>query len=257
MANKYTLLKVAENEIGYLEKKDKNNLNNKIENAGHENYTKYAEECFPELQGLSWCCMFIWWCFEKTFGKIMARNLIGEKTAKCSVMKDRMVDIGCKVVDIDFCELGDIVFFKNSFNNICHVGIISGHNLLNINTIEGNTLKAKDILVSNGGGVYSKTYQKNNKRIACIIRPKWELLEHEKQLDEMLENTKYNAEIKATNVNIRTGAGTDNPKIGMETLGFKFQIIGEDFDSFGIKWYKFKYKNQDAFIRSDFINIKK
>ena len=38
------VIQVAENEIGYLEKNDKSNLDDKTANAGNKNYTKYARD---------------------------------------------------------------------------------------------------------------------------------------------------------------------------------------------------------------------
>lgn len=38
------VIKVAENEVGYLEKKSNSSLNSKTANAGSANYTKYTYE---------------------------------------------------------------------------------------------------------------------------------------------------------------------------------------------------------------------
>ena len=71
----------------------------------------------------------------------------------------------------------------------------------------------------------------------------------------MKELQKYNAEIVATNVNIRTGAGTEYRVLGMETKGYRFYKIGEDYDGSGMKWYNFVYRNNSGYIRSDFVKI--
>ena len=245
------LLDVAQNEIGYLEKASNDNLDCKTCNAGSANYTKYAKECFPELQGLSWCCMFVWWCFEKAFGKIMARNLIGEKTAKCSIMKERMINDGCKRIRIPEAEAGDIIFF-NSGSGVNHIGIVLSVGNT-IATIEGNTSRGTDNVVANGGGVFTRAYQKNNTRIDSIYRPQWDLMTDSKEVAK--EPQKYNAEIIATNVNIRVGAGTEHRVLGMESKGYKFYKIGEDYDGSGKKWYNFMYKGKSAYIRYDFVKV--
>ena len=244
------LLEIAKNEIGYLEKASNNNLECKTCNAGSGNYTKYAKECFPELQGMMWCCMFVWWCFEQAFGKIMARNLIGEKTAKCSIMKDRMLEMGCKQVDRP--EEGDIVFFNGS-NGIGHIGIVQSVGTNTFSTIEGNTSRGTDEVVANGGGVFSRAYQYSNARINSFVRPLWNLMTNSKEV--VKEPQKYNAEIIATNVNIRAGAGIEHRVLGMESKGFKFYKIGEDYDGSGKKWYNFMYKGKSAYIRNDFVHI--
>lgn len=45
------LLNVAKNEIGYLEKRSNIQLDSKTANAGSSNYTKYARDLYPSLQG--------------------------------------------------------------------------------------------------------------------------------------------------------------------------------------------------------------
>ncbi len=236
------LLDIAQNEIGYVEKASKKDLEDKVKNAGNNNYTKYAEECFPELQGMAWCCMFVWWCFEKAFGKIMTHNLIGEKTAKCSVMHDNMLRMEC--IEVDSAEPGDIIFF-NSGSGINHIGIVYSVGST-IATIEGNTSRGYNMVVPNGGGVFTRAYQKNNYRIDSIIRPRWDYLKSEPV-------SVYNAEINAINVNIRDGAGTQCNWVGQETKGFKLNIIGEKKDLNGRNWYVFMYKGKIAYICSEFV----
>ena len=71
-----TIIKLALNEVGYLEKKDNTNLKNKIKNAGLNSYTKYSQE-LDNIQNFYrsstngkkyWCIQFIDWLFVKSFG---------------------------------------------------------------------------------------------------------------------------------------------------------------------------------------------
>ena len=62
------LIDIAEKEVGYLEKKNKNALYEKTSNAGKCNYTKYWEEIKPDYQGQAWCACFVTWCFVQAFG---------------------------------------------------------------------------------------------------------------------------------------------------------------------------------------------
>ena len=71
------LLTTAKQEVGYLEKKSNKELDSKTANAGSNNYTKYARDLYPSLQGQAWCDMFVDWCFVQTFGQVSTRQLIG------------------------------------------------------------------------------------------------------------------------------------------------------------------------------------
>ena len=256
------LLETAYNELGYFEKASNDKLDDKTENAGDLNYTKYARDCFPELQGLAWCCMFTWWCFEKTFGKIMARNLIGEKTAKCSIMKQRMIDNGCERVSN--AKGGDLVFFDRG-NGISHIGIVYSTGDTSFSTIEGNTSQSRSSkdynkVVPNGGGVFVRAYNYGNPQINDFVRPKWDLIKGstKEEVEPIVVPSStgtYNAIINATNVNIREGAGTYNKFVGNETKGYKLYIIGEKNDASGRKWYRFIYKGKVAYICGDYVKM--
>ena len=53
------LIQIARAEIGYLEKTSNKDLDSKTANAGSANYTKYARDLYPSLQGQAWCDMFV------------------------------------------------------------------------------------------------------------------------------------------------------------------------------------------------------
>lgn len=70
-----TVLQIAFNEVGYLEKETNANLYDKEANAGNENYTKYANDLDKigniynsKKNGYAWCDMFVDWCFITAFG---------------------------------------------------------------------------------------------------------------------------------------------------------------------------------------------
>jgi len=71
------VVNVAKEEVGYLEKRSNKDLDSKTANVGNNNYTKYARDLFPTLQGQPWCDMFVDWCFVQAFGQVQARQLIG------------------------------------------------------------------------------------------------------------------------------------------------------------------------------------
>ena len=69
------LIQVAQGELGYLEKRSIESLDNKTANAGNGNYTKYWRDIYPEFQGQSWCAAFVSWCMMKAFGRAAAEKL--------------------------------------------------------------------------------------------------------------------------------------------------------------------------------------
>ena len=71
------VLSIARQEIGYLEKRSNSQLDSKTANAGSNNYTKYARDLYPSLQGQPWCDMFVDWCMVQAFGQVTARQLLG------------------------------------------------------------------------------------------------------------------------------------------------------------------------------------
>lgn len=71
------VLTIARQEIGYLEKRSNSQLDSKTANAGSNNYTKYARDLYPSLQGQPWCDMFVDWCMVQAFGQVTARQLLG------------------------------------------------------------------------------------------------------------------------------------------------------------------------------------
>ena len=59
---------IALAEVGYLEKETQDSLDDKLQNAGDENFTKYARDLDSRLglyrglkQGMPWCDVFVDW----------------------------------------------------------------------------------------------------------------------------------------------------------------------------------------------------
>ena len=165
------LLNTACAEVGYVEKKSAVNLDDKTANAGQNNYTKYARDYFPTLQGQPWCDMYCDWCMIVTFGKDLASKMIGGFDAYTPNSAAKYKKIGRW---FDSPEVGDQVFFKNS-ERICHTGWVEKVENGKIYTIEGNTSSGSEV-VANGGAVCKKVYPINHPRIAGYGRPRWELV---------------------------------------------------------------------------------
>jgi glucan-binding YG repeat protein len=167
------LIQVAKQEEGYLEKTSSKDLDSKTANAGKNNYTKYARDLYPELQGQPWCDMFVDWCFVKTFGEVKARQLLcGGFSAYTPTSAQYYKNKGrWSIVP----EPGSQIFFKNSVR-INHTGIVMEVSSDRVYTIEGNT-SSGDQVIANGGAVCKKSYPLNYARIAGYGAPDWSLVE--------------------------------------------------------------------------------
>ena len=166
------LINIAKQENGYLEKKSNKDLDSKTGNAGSNNYTKYARDLYPTLQGQPWCDMFVDWCFVKAFGKVEARQLLcGGFSAYTPTSAQYYKE---KNQWHTSPEPGDQVFFKNSVR-ICHTGIVTKVSKEKVYTIEGNTSGASGV-IANGGGVCEKSYNLSYSGIAGYGRPDWSIV---------------------------------------------------------------------------------
>ena len=176
------LIKVAEAEVGYLEKETNKNLDSKKANAGDENYTKYARDFdtkYPNFyntkkNGYAWCDVFVDWCFCKAFGVNEALKLLGQPLksygAGCTWSARYFEKIGCfsrKPI------VGAQIFFKDSKGEPCHTGIVYKLDSNYVYTIEGNTSSASGV-VANGGAVAKKKYALNYSRIYGYGLPKYD-----------------------------------------------------------------------------------
>lgn len=157
------LIAVAENEIGYLEKKSNSYLDDKTANAGSNNYTKYNRDmkAWAGSAGINdqWCQNFVDWCFVTAFGLENAKKLIYKFTnytpsgSDAFKNKGRYIKRGQRKP-----KRGDVVYFYSSAKGrIGHVGIVYNVSNSTVYTIEGNTSGAST-LVTNGGGVRKKSY---------------------------------------------------------------------------------------------------
>lgn len=168
------LIEVARNEIGYVEKRSNADLDSKLGNAGSNNYTKYARDLFPNLQGQPWCDMYVDWCHVQAFGRVKAMQLIGGGfSAYTPTSAQYYKNKGWwKTSDP---KPGDQIFFKNN-TRIYHTGIVT--NVLDgrVHTIEGNTSGMSGV-VANGGAVCEKSYLLTYEKIAGYGRPDWSIVE--------------------------------------------------------------------------------
>lgn len=193
------LIQVALNEEGYLEKKTNSQLDSKTENAGYNNYTKYARDHakwgtynFPK-QGYAWCDMFVDWCFITAFGfeKGMAMTCQpkGEYGAGCTESYNYYKRKG-QTVSVGQAQTGDQIFF-GKIGNMTHTGIVVKVDSQYIYTIEGNTRTGDNTVIANGGGVFQKKYTRGYSGIGGFGRPKWDVVANEPNATQPVSTTKY------------------------------------------------------------------
>lgn len=163
---------IAQEEIGYLEKKSNSQLDSKTANAGSRNYTKYWRDIKPEYQGQPWCAAFVTWVFDRAFGKENTKKLLKHYPyVYCP-------DLGNKLTKHANPKAGDIVIFWRG-GTFAHTGIVTKVQGDRFWTIEGNTSGASGI-VANGGGVCEKAYYNSNLPGTKFCRPDYELVAGEK-----------------------------------------------------------------------------
>ena len=235
------LIKVATNEIGYLEKKSNANLDDKTANAGGNNYTKYWRDLKPSYQGQPWCDCFVDWCFTKAYGTTVAKELEcgGNGDFYTPTSAQRYKNKGQYHTGSDV-KIGDQIFFKNS-TRICHTGIVVGVSGNTITTIEGNTSGASGV-IANGGGVCKKTYQIGYSRIDGYGRPNYGT--------QSSSGSSSSGGYKVTLSEIKNGSKGVDVLLLQEILRarkFDTQVIGEELaldQEFGsktekvVKWYQ-------------------
>ena len=167
-----SVIHIAKEERGYLEKASDRDLDSKTANAGKNNFTKYARDLYPALQGQPWCDMFVDWCFVKALGEIGTRKLLGGFSAYTPTSAKHFKDKGLWKQSP---QPGDQIFFKNTAR-IYHTGIVERVASDRVYTIEGNTSSTAEV-VANGGGVWAKSYPLSHQAIAGYGRPDWSLVE--------------------------------------------------------------------------------
>lgn len=159
---------IAEEEIGYLEKRSNSHLDSKTANAGSGNYTKYWRDIAPSYQAQPWCAGFVSWCFYKAFGLATAKKLLKHwPYVYCP-------DLGNKFTRHANPKKGDIVIFYRN-GTFAHTGIVTKVSGDRFWTIEGNTGGASGI-VANGGGVCEKSYYNSQLPGTKFCRPDYSIV---------------------------------------------------------------------------------
>lgn len=168
------LIEIAENEVGYLEKKSNSQLDDKTANAGSANYTKYWRDIKPEYQGQPWCACFVTWCFVQAFGAEMAKKLLKHYPyVYCPTMAS-LFPLNANP------HRGDIVIFYHN-GTFTHTGIVTKVNGDYFETVEGNTSGGSTI-IANGGGVCRKSYYNSNLPGTKFCTPEYSIIKETEEL---------------------------------------------------------------------------
>lgn len=236
--NVNTVIQVATNEIGYLEKKSNSNLDSKTGNAGKNNYTKYNRDYKSWGAGgsinMQWCAAFVSWCFVKAYGLEAAKKLLcgglhhyTPTGASRFKKKNQYIKRGSGKP-----KVGDVVFFySKAKGRIGHVGIVYKVSSSTVYTIEGNTSGAST-LVTNGGGVKKKSYKLTSTYIDGYGRPYYDNIEAGTGI-VIDNNTSADIEAKLGDRLLEDGcAGADVKELqnALMKLGYKLPKYGDDGD---------------------------
>lgn len=232
------VIKVAQDEVGYLEKKSNAQLDSKTANAGYNNYTKYWRDIKPSYQTEPWCAIFISWIFMKAFGLAMAKKLLKHwPYVYCPAMKDYFkLNANPKV--------GDIVIFYRS-GEFKHTGLVTKVKGDQFWTIEGNTSGASGI-VANGGGVCVKSYYNSQLPGTKFCTPNYSLV-------TSIVSGNFSTSIPTTPTNTKNYLTVGDKGDAVKTLQTKLNKVGYKLTVDGIygdntlkavKSFQTKYKKE-------------
>lgn len=253
------VLAIAEKEEGYLEKKSNSQLDSKTANAGSSNYTKYARDVFPSLQGLPWCAMFVVWCLVQAFGKSAASAMVGGLSADCDEVVQNYKNIGRW---FKTPKVGDQIVFVKDGDDYYHTGWVYKVTNSTVYTIEGNTSNGSEV-IPNGGGVCKKSYALGNSKIGGYGRPKYDAeatpvspATTEQKGNTLNENSKWTGYVTADSLNVRTWAGVENDKCSFSPLdrGTSVGVCDTINASDGSAWYYILYGGKHGFVSAQYIS---
>lgn len=196
----------------YLEKATLVYLDDFQRNAGYNNYTKFARDVNswgqPGCQGQPWCAVYQFWKLVKVFGLKKALQIMGGGFYNCqSVTRHAKANGTWKKTP----KKGALIIFRNG----AHIGSVRTYDTKYVYTNEGNTSSAPGV-VANGGSCRNKKYKLTDSAIDGYV---W--IDYGTTADQtstatavkLSKTPKYVAKVTATELNVRSWAGAENPKI--------------------------------------------
>ena len=172
------VLRVAAEEVGYMEKASNRDLDSKTANAGAGNWTKYARDLWgtnPHFyqgskNGYDWCTVFVDWCIYEACGKDAvyaqaAKYYTGPYGAGCDFAANYYKAAGAWHTQP---KPGDQIFL-NDYN---HTGLVERVEDGRVYTIEGNSAnmvrrRSYDVCDSHIDGYGRPKYDGQERPEAC------------------------------------------------------------------------------------------
>ena len=216
-------IRVAQNEVGYVEKKSNADLDSKTGNAGDNNYTKYWRDILPSYQTQPWCACFVTWVFVQAFGQEKASALLKHYPfTYCPTL-------GSLFTNYANPQVGDIVLYHNG-SRFYHTGLVIAVNGDQFTTIEGNTGPNAGV-EDNGDGVYQKTRYNSTLPGTKFARPDYSII---KSINSggSGENPNPGDSWKPTGIatctgdNVRVRLTPNGTVIGSLSKGNRFEVDG-------------------------------
>ena len=197
--------------IPYLEKRSAAYLDDFQRNAGYNNYTKFARDVNswgqPGCQGQPWCAVYQFWKLTKALGLKTALQIMGGGFYNCrNVTRHAQSKETWKKAP----KKGALIIFRNG----SHIGSVNKYDTQYVYTNEGNTSSAAGVVV-NGGSCCNKKYKLNAPVIDGYV---WIDYGAEEQTStdtavKLNKTPKYVGKVTATELNVRSWAGKENPTI--------------------------------------------
>lgn len=197
--------------IPYLEKRSAAYLDDFQRNAGYNNYTKFARDVNswgqPGCQGQPWCAVYQFWKLTKVLGLKTALQIMGGGFYNCrNVTRHAQSKETWKKAP----KKGALIIFRNG----SHIGSVNKYDTQYVYTNEGNTSSTPGVVV-NGGSCCNKKYKLNAPVIDGYV---WVDYGAEEQTStdtavKLNKTPKYVGKVTATELNVRSWAGKENPTI--------------------------------------------
>lgn len=154
-----TVVDIAKNEVGYIEKKSNtsnSNLYLKTGYAGTDNLTKYCYELSDTFYGwnktakVAWCDTFVDWCFVKAYGLDAAKKITFQTknpSAYCQTSMQNYKDNNSFIGRNEGApQKGDQVFLYDKNGAVNHTGIVVEVNMVTrkVKYVDGNSGEKTD-----------------------------------------------------------------------------------------------------------------
>lgn len=213
------LIKIAENEVGYHEKRTNSQLDDKTANAGTNDWTKYSRDLYNagyyngNKNGYWWCDVFYDWLHYIASGKVKTdaeyvECQTGLEGAGCGYSMQFYQNAGR--FDKTPKE-GDQIFFRWSGNSgVDHTGLVYKIVDNKVYTIEGNSSDA----------VSKRSYNKSDSCILGYGHPRYKASDVKptpkplKSIDVIAQEV----------LDDKWGTGT-NRKIALEAAGYNYEAV--------------------------------